>query len=664
MAKKRSTQSVKTRNSCLSVVIVSDAHMGWESAEQPSTEVQSRALKAALASRPKVDLVVDTGDAYHSKLGSVELHRAKQNWLETIESTAAHVPLIYVPGNHELLDFRLGDTEEQVCNFGSLEVRPYYGFTVCGIHFVSLPELLDPTWATDETLSWLSQDLVQHAEHTTFILAHNSLHGTTNIGGNPGYRELINSSAVYQLLRKHHNVVGWLHGHNHQFEIVDHGITHVSNGRIGGFEPPWGYEKYGHGRLGAIFLEVSSNEFRISCFDGNNNEFLHEAGNPDLFFAKTLKTSYREYESSSTSFGHGCVLPNQTIKANNHFLGVGNWEFALHPHGATLNGDSELRLKTVDTFSGVEVEKIVAGTISGSAMTWHADRGVILITSSSPDNGSFAMEVPRSTRGFKPPYFSATNGSKFLLSVEYESDADGEVALEAYCLSLKGETLAKMAASKPLRPGGLLTLGLTTPAGIIEGYVSVKLTSRNFCGTIRIDRLSIEYVSPKDGPQEPRLLSVGTELINAKNSNRLNEHDVTSHKLVAAEPHVVWGRKACFWQVRNATAVLRNRSIVVRSIRSLSTPNQRVHLAPIVPLAPLAYVFRVERADRFETRPSMRLGEDLRFISESDESLIWIRHPNHVISCATLDPLSVDGPTSIFLIPKARQAIFAITKQE
>ena len=217
--------------------IVSDAHFGWPSEQQPSPQKQREMIAHIHDRFPDLDLFLDTGDAHHSSLGQ-RVDAARRDWSDIIANQSNQAPFYYVPGNHDIVSPVDGDAERRCCRMGSMSYRPYYSFDIKGIHFVSVPELEHPVWVNKETLDWLRLDLELNRDKSVILLSHNNVKGTTaDDNFMLGYRGLANSEDILNLIVPHPNILAWMHGHNHDYVIKEsHRRLFVSNGRIGGIQ--------------------------------------------------------------------------------------------------------------------------------------------------------------------------------------------------------------------------------------------------------------------------------------------------------------------------------------------------------------------------------------------------------------------------------------------
>ncbi|KAA3644438.1 MAG: hypothetical protein DWP98_12200 [Bacteroidetes bacterium] len=262
----------------ISGFIFSDAHIGWDHEMQPTLESQARMIKTIKNFFPHLDLVFDTGDVHHAHIKEPGRKTARDFWLTKMVGEFPTSLVHYIPGNHEL-GVGLKDAEITASELGSMNFRPYYSFDYKGIHFISLPQLVSTILISQESLNWLKQDLLINQKKTTLIFSHNCLKETTYTNNETGYREVVNSDEVYKIINEHNNVIGWFHGHNHQYEIVNkHDRLYVSNGRIGGFNPPKSWGDFGQGHLGGIYFEINHLGLTVKCFSATENKFLEDLG--------------------------------------------------------------------------------------------------------------------------------------------------------------------------------------------------------------------------------------------------------------------------------------------------------------------------------------------------------------------------------------------------
>jgi len=344
----------------ISGFIFSDAHIGWKGYDQPTMVEQKEAIQVILSQFPNLDLVFDTGDIHHGYLNERERNDARKEWLSGFSNPFSKSLFHYIPGNHEL-GKGPSDTEITASKLGSHNLRPYYSFDYKGIHFVSLPQLMDIVLINRESLDWLRHDLSVNSHKTTLILSHNSILDTTYTGGQTGYRSVVNSQDVLNVMNKHNNVIAWLHGHNHQYQIVKkHGRLYVSNGRIGGFNPPQNWGSFGQGHLGGVYFEISERGIIIKCYSATKRKFFDQIGFAHLSQYMNIKTTFNKSHGVNYFFGHGSLTNNVKHKIVNHYLTKNEVEFDIKElKDPTLNDNSNFEITTELFFKGKHIKRII-----------------------------------------------------------------------------------------------------------------------------------------------------------------------------------------------------------------------------------------------------------------------------------------------------------------
>ncbi len=325
----------------LRAFIVSDAHLGWYDPQQPTPEVQTNMMARIMERFPDLDVFFDTGDAHHNGRNR---DRERGQWTDIIAGGCGTAPFYYIPGNHEICGVHDADPELRCNMLGSLSCRPYYSVDIKGVHFVSLPELNRAVYVTEETLQWLALDLAVHHDKTTILLSHNNITGTTG-PFEEGYRGLVNSEEVLGFMTRHPNVVAWMHGHNHNYEmVVRDGKAFVSNGRIGGFDPSRKSAEGSHG-LGGIYFEVRPDALEIRAYSAERGRFLDDLGLDKVSARLDIATSLDPAAPPACSFGSGGALDGQRLPVYHHHAGRGDAElFLLGAPGPVFNDDPGMML--------------------------------------------------------------------------------------------------------------------------------------------------------------------------------------------------------------------------------------------------------------------------------------------------------------------------------
>jgi len=297
--------------------IVSDAHFGWMHFQQPEPDFQQKMMNRIMKKFPDLDIFFDTGDAHHNDHhDNNDPYKARKNWCDIIQGGCGQVPFYYIIGNHEIRSNEDDDPENRSNIMGSTSCRPYYSLDIKGIHFISFPELIRTIYITEEEYAWLDLDLELNKDKTIILLSHNNILGTTS-GNEAGYRGIMDSEKMLWIFRKYPNIVSWMHGHNHNYEIVEkQNMLFVSNGRIGGFDPSKGE----HG-IGGIYFEVSTDGLLVKCYSAEKDIFLEDISDN---FTKELKTSTTLDPGApcSYSYGVGGAKNKERFFIYNHHSGI------------------------------------------------------------------------------------------------------------------------------------------------------------------------------------------------------------------------------------------------------------------------------------------------------------------------------------------------------
>ncbi|MHC4796553.1 MAG: metallophosphoesterase family protein, partial [Planctomycetota bacterium] len=339
------------RGALLRGFVVADAHFGWRHPQQPRAEEIGEAMERITKRFDDLDVFLDVGDAHH---GSAD--RENEDWLgqwtDIIAGGCGAIPFYYTAGNHEIDTWNVGyDVERRCARLGSVSARPYYSFDIKGIHFISLPQLLFMSYVSKEALDWVKLDLELNKDKSVIFLAHNSVKGTTEYHDDPGYRRLANSDEILQLLDRYPNVLAWMHGHNHTYEVVEKGgKLFVSCGRIGGFDPPYEGD-YGKGNLGGMYFEVGPGRLTVRGYSASKEMFFDEIGHPQ--HSKTLRreTSFDVEGPAYLSYGHGGAIDGQRMPVFNHHVSAGktNQLFIGGADGPVINENPDFTVYTKRT---------------------------------------------------------------------------------------------------------------------------------------------------------------------------------------------------------------------------------------------------------------------------------------------------------------------------
>jgi len=318
--KKQPTVRPGSSEKALKGFVVSDVHFGWRHPAQATNNAISHSLGHILEQFPDLDVFLDSGDIHHGN--SYDHGRAE--WTDYLAGGVENLPFFVAAGNHELVAFNHARTantesEERTMSLANLSCRPYFSFDIKNIHFLCLPQLVAVNLVTEEALEWAELDLSINKDKTTIVISHNSLHGTTEPTDSMVYRQVINSEKVFKLLDSHPCVVAWMHGHNHTWELVRiKDRLYSSNGRIGGFSPPYP-GNYGAGHLGGMYIEVGPEHFTIRGYSATEKCYFDEIPEyKHLNKTLKLKTSLDCNASSTISWGMGGARDGLIVPAYQH----------------------------------------------------------------------------------------------------------------------------------------------------------------------------------------------------------------------------------------------------------------------------------------------------------------------------------------------------------
>ena len=436
----QSSQSTsESANKKIKGFIFSDAHIGWKSQAQPSLDTQKNAIQIIKNHFGALDLVFDTGDFHHGNLPNDEKVAAQDFWLKEMAGQFPRSLFHYVPGNHELAR-GTDDVELRVAQVGSFAWRPYYSFDYKGIHFISLPQLQDTILITRETMNWLAKDLEMNKHKTTLVFSHNSIKGTTHDGNATVYRVTVNSDEVLNLLNKHGNVLAWFHGHNHQYEIVKKAQRlYVSNGRIGGFNPPETWGDFGQGHLGGVYFEIDASGLTVKCFSATENDFFENLGKRHLSNSIQRQTSITSNTNVNYYWGHGMLYGQNTFLFNNHYPTNKRSEAYLSHNATTaINTNHDLRFGTQYSHLDDTRNKIIGYHLKPRSVQYSkTDQGIKI---EPVDDQPFFINLPVEKYLFdkylsRSGYYRCGLGDQYALKITFEPEL-GDVHLSYKVMDL------------------------------------------------------------------------------------------------------------------------------------------------------------------------------------------------------------------------------------
>ncbi len=637
----------------LSGFIFSDAHIGWRGADQPSIEEQSQAIQTIKSQFPNIDLIFDTGDLHHGYLNETERNIARNQWLTHFISPFSEKMFHYVPGNHEL-GRGPSDTELVASQIGSQNLRPYYSFDYNGIHFISVPQLLDTILVNQETINWLKHDLQINKNKTTIILSHNSIKDTTYDNGENGYRTVINSHQVLSVINKHNNVIAWLHGHNHLYEIVKRDQRlYVSNGRIGGFNPPEEWGPYGHGHLGGIYFAISKKGLVVKSYSATKKDFLANLGFPNLSDQLNVETTFNPAAQMHYYYGHGKLTNNVKHQMTNHFLSKSDATvFTRTIQSPVMNDNSKFNLTSELFFVGKRMNKTVGYQIIPKTVHRKTTKQGLKLT--NPTDENLVVNLPsQRTNKFnyleRGSYFRCESSDRFAVKLNTlpvkDEITDGKVKYSFRVLDSKHNTLyeSAVAVMDGDTPGHFkTTFSIPELSEGISKYLKLSFVFENHPKKFILSQLALEKVTE---PNEPQTLLVNSKEFNIseKKNFSIKQDELTSS---GQAPLVYSGDRSlsCVikiknvqWQVRNAVATYEGETIDLLSYRH---KYQIINEATLTPTSPRDFYVNkvVDLMPVKITYKNNGVGISLEKVN-SQSALVFVtrRKPQKVIGSEVID---------------------------
>ena len=398
--------------------IVSDSHFGWTKEDQPAPDDQIAAMNNIMERFPDLDLMIDTGDAHHGGLRGEKGAAARALWTDIIAGITGSIPFMYVPGNHEIMGWREGDPEWRCNRLGSLCCRPYYSFDYKGVHFVSVPELMMAVYVNKETIEWLKLDLALNRDKTVVLLSHNNISGTTG-PDEEGYRGLVNSSELKEIIRANPNIIAWMHGHNHNFQMMKmESRLFVSNGRIGGFDPSKGR----HG-IGGIYFEISASGMTVQSYSAELNRMLTDADGPEVETSVVRPTTYRVSGGFNYSYGSGGARNLERIPVVNHYAGQANKDHLFIAGAADKMISEDPEMTRYQCRTSNNHMQLFGFIVRDPKKLWRWDNpGITLLE--RDDGQDIRVTLPHYGAG-RTSYYRCPPGQKYKVTIDLEAADQG-----------------------------------------------------------------------------------------------------------------------------------------------------------------------------------------------------------------------------------------------
>ncbi|UCD28701.1 MAG: metallophosphoesterase [Planctomycetota bacterium] len=604
--------------------VVADAHFGWRHPQQPEPQEIEEAMQRIVKRFPDLDLFLDAGDAHHVHASD----EARGQCTDIIPGGCWPIPFYFIAGNHEI-DVWGGpyDTEWRCAKFGNLTCRPYYSFDLKGVHFIALPELIFMCYVSQEALAWLELDLAVNKDKTVVIFTHNAIRGTTSFCDDAGYRSLANSEAVLKLLNRYPNVLAWMHGHNHTYEMVRKaGKLFVSNGRIGGFVPPE-TQKWAGDHLGGIYFEIGPGHLTARAYSATEDNYLDALGYPQLMQKLNIKTSFDSGAAPCFSYGGGGTIDGQRLAALHHCAG-GNGPRELFIAGADspiINENPDLTVYTERSHPLAPDKKILPGykfrPHDDSLWEW-IDPGIRIGARTESDE-STTLVAPGPHRGVQS-YYSCPPGKTYRVIIEVVSSGGGQT-LQLKCrihdrriqqvASLGGPVWKLVSGRQTLQtdfslpPLSDLNSIYTNPKSDNLFRVLIEARFSNLREDVLVKRFAI-MLADAAGPTIDVAVSVEGKKFMHKGelaSDKFVRFDLPSrpparsvYEISAGGNHrLTWlvRQTDLAWQVRNASVATKDSYLDIGPLRNTLSSRKEIVIVPMSPIE-VPYVHRLRHINR------------------------------------------------------------------
>jgi len=629
----------------LSFFVLSDSHFGWRDSMCPLVGEQQRNMDLLLERFPDLDFLVDSGDTHHSYAEDSDI----ADWSSVVQSTLGPRPLHFVAGNHEIDVWnRERDPEEHACQLASLTARPYYSFDLKGIHFLVIPQMIMMSFLTREALTWAKLDLAINRDRTTIILSHNSLKGTTDYQTDLGYRRTINSDEMLDIIRQNPQVVAWMHGHNHTYELVPaDGVAYVSNGRFGGFNPEplagievTDFQNPMNNNLGGFLVRVTGDDVSIRAYNLSLDRYFDEIpGKEFLSWNRKVSTSLDAGQLPAVSYGHGKMHDGMRIPLSRHHVAhdMKRDVFVTGAVDEIINENSHFQYftqRTLRDWQSKHLPGFLIRPIEESEAkidpTWHwLDPGLRLDAKEDP--AMHKMVICPGPGPGRRSYFRCVPGETYELSLEVDAGPGGQD------LELLGEICSQVDQDRIERISGL---GTTLEPGLKSykaqfnvakewgedsifdgndrgGLLQIICTARfsNLMHHVDIKKFELRLLGASGPSRSPRI-AVGRSrfgLTTAIRDGQIASMSLPprqeSHEILNAEVRggnrqvcVLIREQGTLWQIRNAEAEWEGGGINIGPLRNRFSRGQEIILAPVGG-SKSPFVSRVRGAEKLRVEP-------------------------------------------------------------
>lgn len=587
---------------------------------------------------PDLNVFIDTGDAHHNDHHNNENpYKARKNWVDIIQGSCDQLPFYYVIGNHELRSNEDADPEMRSNIMGSNSCRPYYSFDMKGIHFISFPQLIRATYITEESWEWLDLDLAINKDKTIIMLSHNNIIGTTT-GNENGYRGVMDSDRMLTVFKNNTNIIAWMHGHNHNFEIVNkQNMLFVSNGRIGGFDP-----SRGKNGIGGVYFEISKNNLIVKCYSAEKNMFL-DVINPTLSQTLDVKTTFKSDDKFSYSYGVGGAVNGEKIPAYHHHVGKETTSelFLTGCDSPIINDDASMTKYTErKAYHGLDKILFAAKVNHGNAGFEYLNPGIQL---KANNNWWTTLTMP-SDNYDKYSYYRCPVGKKYKASADI--DVKGEKGTQIlwfrlHIYDIDGRKLRIEQSDQIVLSNGRQQLETLIEIPEIKNFetiysnpqsdnlvniaVEISITGMNTDVDVFYLRLEQEYTAQNtidagviidnEEYQSFGLLEKGEikkiSINKPLQPRSVNEISTSGNKRVT----YLVRHSNMKWQIRNATAVYSKDHIEIAKIRNQISDKLEIIISPIEKTQE-PYLHRIRKAENIKLYPYTRKKDSIKVIVE------------------------------------------------
>ncbi len=611
--------------------IVSDVHFGWRHPVQPSNVQIAQMLGNIRSAIPDLDVFIDSGDIHHSSSDD----DGRRDWTKYLQGALGTLPLLLAGGNHELTGYGSRtdlEVESRTNSVGSVPCRPYYSYCQKGVQVICLPQLQMVNLVTKESLEWAKLALDANPGQTSIIVTHNSLRGTTSPCDSEVYRQIANSDQVHEFLSRYPNVLAWMHGHNHTWEIVHkNNRLFVSNGRIGGFSPPYP-GNMGKGHLGGMYFEVGPDYFTVRGFSATKECFMDKLkGYEHLVKTLRVKTTFDPDAPTSVNWGMGSARSGLAIPAYSHYISGNSSDQKLYikaPADNIFSENSNLEFVAEQTkgwskaraISGLAIapKKDVNGEIDGIRFL-HPGLEILPLGGMKTSRSVYSPQNAATST-----YYRCVPGKKYTAKLTASVAESGpSIQPVIHVANSKAESIKVLSGpSKPLgKEKKSVEFTFEIPASAAKGtifedpssehFVNVVLEARFTGLTVPAHLYEITLHTPA-GTTQDVAVEIGGKKITCPGSlapdsvrsfavsNPLKKRDVI-RVTAGGNEMATWmlTQENVKWQVRNAPAALEpNGTLQVGPMRNRYSDLHEVVIVPVAPLEPnIPYIHRMQGID-------------------------------------------------------------------